>query len=170
MHHTVSVGDRSELWGFILLLEQVRMSLKKMLFGGSICCSKNLHVPFSINGAVTDVGVTWALIPPYHHRCWLLNFLFLFSLKYISSVISRNLLKCGLVRPKNTFPFFHQSISDELRLREVGRMSGCCWYMACTLHGRVLHLRMQQRTVCTDIGFPKCSGVHVEISVIDSCQ
>ena len=39
---------------------------------------QNLYVPFSINGAFTDVQVTHDAMgtntPPYHHRCWLLNF------------------------------------------------------------------------------------------------
>ena len=50
--------------------------------------------------------------PPYHHSCWLLNFvlitirmvLFLFGPKDTTSMISKNYLKCGLVRPRHTFP------------------------------------------------------------------
>jgi len=36
------------------------------------------------------------------------------------------------------FSTLHQSILDELGPREAGGVSGCCWYMAFTLHSRVL--------------------------------
>ena len=76
---------------------------------------QNLYVPFNIYGAFTDVQVTHAMgtnTPPYHHRCWLLNFalitvwivLFLFGQEDMTSMISKNNLKCRLVRPQHTFP------------------------------------------------------------------
>ena len=77
---------------------------------------QNLYVPFSIYGAVTDVQVPHDAIgtntPPYHHRCWLMNFvlitirmvLFLFGQEDTTSMISKNNLQCGLVRPQHTFP------------------------------------------------------------------
>ena len=48
--------------------------------------------------------------PPYHHWCWLLNLvlitiwmvLYLFSPEDTTSMISKNNLKCGLVRPQHT--------------------------------------------------------------------
>ncbi|KAL7855995.1 hypothetical protein AOLI_G00195990, partial [Acnodon oligacanthus] len=50
--------------------------------------------------------------PPHHQRCWLLNFvlitirtvLFLFGPEDTTSMISKNNVKCGLVRPQDTFP------------------------------------------------------------------
>ncbi|MED6259996.1 hypothetical protein ATANTOWER_027025 [Ataeniobius toweri] len=50
--------------------------------------------------------------PPYHHRCWLLNFvlitiqivLLLFSPDNTTSMISKTNWKCELVRPQHTFP------------------------------------------------------------------
>ena len=76
---------------------------------------QNLYVPFSTDGAFTDVQVhhsTGTYTPPYHHRCWLLNFalitvwmvLFLFDPEDTTSMISKNNLKCGLVRSQHTFP------------------------------------------------------------------
>ena len=78
---------------------------------------QNLHVPFSIYGAFTDIQVTPAMgtkTPPYHHRCWLWNFalitiwmvLFLFGPEDTMSMIYKNNLKCGLVRPQHTFPLY----------------------------------------------------------------
>ncbi|MEQ2215473.1 hypothetical protein XENOCAPTIV_001497 [Xenoophorus captivus] len=74
---------------------------------------QNLYVPFSINCAITDVQITNAMgtsTPPYHHRCWLLNFalikiqivLFLFGLEDMMSMISKNSLKFGLHRSQHT--------------------------------------------------------------------
>lgn len=56
----------------------------------------------------------------------------LFPLQYGGHNIHdfRKHLKCGLV------PFC--VISDELRHRQVGCVSGSCWYIAFALHGRVL--------------------------------
>ncbi|MED6237276.1 hypothetical protein ATANTOWER_021960, partial [Ataeniobius toweri] len=106
---------------------------------------QNLYVPFSNNDAFTDVQVTHDAmgtnIPPYHQRCWLLNFTliiiqivpFLFDPEDTTSVNPKNNFKCGLVRH---FYSLGQSISDELRPREAGSVSGCCRYIFFTLHGR----------------------------------
>ena len=51
--------------------------MKKTLLGWQHVLLQNLYVPFSINGAFTDVQVPHATgtnTAPYHHRCWLLNF------------------------------------------------------------------------------------------------
>ena len=90
-------------------------SMKKTLLGWQHVLLQNLYVPFSINGAFTDVQVPHATgtnTAPYHHRCWLLNFasitvrmvLFLFGPEDTTSTFSKNNLKCRLVRPQNTFP------------------------------------------------------------------
>ena len=67
---------------------------------------QNLDVPFSIDGAVTDMYVAHAMgtnTPPYHHRSWLLNFalvtiwmvFFLFCPEDTTAMISKyNLTVC----------------------------------------------------------------------------
>lgn len=61
----------------------------------------NLFVPFNINAAVTSVQVTHSMgvnTPPYHSRCWLLNFvlatiwmvLFQINVEDTLSMISQN--------------------------------------------------------------------------------
>ncbi len=91
------------------------MSLKKTLSGWKHMLLQNLYVPLSVNGAFTDVQVTHAMgtyTPSQHHRCWLLNFalitiwmvFFLFGLEDSTANISKNDVKCGLVRPQHTFP------------------------------------------------------------------
>uniref|UniRef100_A0A3B4CD99 Shugoshin C-terminal domain-containing protein n=1 Tax=Pygocentrus nattereri TaxID=42514 RepID=A0A3B4CD99_PYGNA len=95
--------------------QMVRTSLKKTLLGWQHMLLQNLYVPFNINGAFRDVQVTHAMgtnTPPHHQRCWLLNFalitirtvLFLFGPEDTTSMISKNNLKCGLIRPQDTFP------------------------------------------------------------------
>ena len=119
---------------------------------GSICC--------------TDVQVTHdatGTTPPYHHRCWLLNFeliaiwmvLFLFGLEDTTAMISKNYLKCGLVRSHHITLFHCSSVHLRwARARESGCDSGCCWYMAFTLQGRVLNCACR---LLTDSGFLKRS-------------
>lgn len=49
----------------------------KTLSGWQDMLFQNLYVPFTINGAFTDVPITHAMdtnTTPYHHRGWLLNF------------------------------------------------------------------------------------------------
>ncbi|MEQ2192848.1 hypothetical protein XENOCAPTIV_018377 [Xenoophorus captivus] len=160
MRHTFSMGDRSGLQedlgrsrtrtlyyeatplehvqnvAWHCLAEISRASLKKSLLGQQQMLLQNLDVPFSINGAFTDVPVTHDALgtntPPYYQSCWLLNFalitiqmvLFLFGPEDTTSMISRNNLKCGLVRPQ--FPTLLRSTSDELRSRKSGAVPGCC--------------------------------------------
>ena len=172
MRHTFSMGDRSGLQAGqsstrTLLLRSHAVvkraecglalscwnkqgqSMKKTLLGWQHVLLQNLYVPFSINGAFTDVQVPHATgtnTAPYHHRCWLLNFasitvrmvLFLFGPEDTTSTFSKNNLKCRLVRPTEHFSTWHQSISNELGPREVDGVSGCCWWMAFALHSRVL--------------------------------
>ena len=59
--------------------------MKKTLLGWQHVLLQNLYVPFSINGAFTDVQVPHATgtnTAPYHHRCWLLNFASISSNQY----------------------------------------------------------------------------------------
>ena len=79
---------------------------------------QKLYERFSIYGALTAVQVTHAMgtnTPPYQHRCWLLNFALitirtvLFGPEDTTSMIFKNNLKHGLIRPQNTFPLFSPS-------------------------------------------------------------
>uniref|UniRef100_A0AAR2KV92 Uncharacterized protein n=1 Tax=Pygocentrus nattereri TaxID=42514 RepID=A0AAR2KV92_PYGNA len=130
------------------LAEISRMSLKKTLLGWQQVLLQNLYVPFSINGAFTDVQVTPAMgtnPPPHHQRYWLLNFalktiptvLFLFGPEDTTSMISRNSVKCGRVRPQDTFPLCvspSQMSSAQRRRRRFWVVLICGF----ALHGRVL--------------------------------
>ncbi|MEQ2291216.1 hypothetical protein AMECASPLE_011155 [Ameca splendens] len=100
---------------------------------------QNLHVPFSINGAFTDVEVTYAIgtdTAPYHHTGWLLNLalitmqivLFLFGLEDTTSLISKNNLK--YYQTAAHFSTLRLSISNDLVHREASYVSGCCLSMA----------------------------------------
>ncbi len=43
---------------------------------GSICCSKTFYIPFRIHSAFQNMQaayIVWTYTPPYHQRCWLLN-------------------------------------------------------------------------------------------------
>ncbi len=45
---------------------------------GSICCSKNVYIPFSIHSAFQNMQAAHTVCtytPPYHQRCWLLNWM-----------------------------------------------------------------------------------------------
>ena len=83
-----------------------------------------------MNGAFTDVQVTHAMAtdtPPYHHRCWLLNFVLItiwMVLYLFSPVDTTPKMKCGLTTAH--FSTLCQSISYELGPREVYGVSGCC--------------------------------------------
>lgn len=93
---------------------------------GTICCS------VSSGGALTDGQVTHhatGINTPHHTKTdagtWTLlwrqsgwSFL-LFSPKETTSVISPNYLKCGQIRPQETFFTSHQS--DELRPKEISK-------------------------------------------------
>ena len=124
------------MWLSIVLLKLAGTSKKKTLLGWQHMLLQHLYVPFSINGAFTDVQVTHAMgtnIPPYHHICWLLNFLlitiwmvlFLFGPEDMTSMISKNNLKWTRQTTAH-FSTLRQSISDELGPREVGGISGRC--------------------------------------------
>ena len=59
---------------------------------------EQLYVPFSINGAFTDVLVTHAMgtnSPPHHHRCWLLTTIRM-------SLHFQKQFECGLIWPQRT--------------------------------------------------------------------
>ncbi len=100
MRHTFSIGDRSGLqagqsstrtsssaartcnvcrmWFCIVLLKYAWTSLEKMSSWRQHIVLQNLYVLFSINGAITEVQVTFAKgtdTTPYHDRPWLLDLL-----------------------------------------------------------------------------------------------
>ncbi len=74
---------------------------------GSICCSKTF-IPFSIHSAFQNMQAAHTVCtyaPPYHQKCWLLNWTLitrwkvslLFSPEDTASVISNKNVKFGLV-------------------------------------------------------------------------
>ncbi len=101
MRHTFSIGDRSGLqagqsstrtlflrsqglcnvcrmWFCIVLLKYAWASLEKMSSWRQHIVLQNLYVLFIINGAITEVQVTFAKgtdTTPYHDRPWLLDLL-----------------------------------------------------------------------------------------------
>ena len=170
MHHTLSMGDMSGKQSSTRTLlpqshaDETRtehcMPLscwnKKGCTWKTHCLDsllQNLYLPFSIDVAFKDVQVTHAIgtnAPPCRYRCWLLNFTlmtlltvhFLFSREDTMSMISKNNLKRWLVTPQYTFPLCSPSRMSS-GPEEVGNFSGCYWYLAFNLRGRLsfnLHL------------------------------
>lgn len=91
---------------------------------------------------------------PYHHRCWLLKFaliiwinLNLFSWRKQHPWFPKTIWNVDL-----SASTLCQSISDELGPRGVSSVSGCCWYVALNLYGRVLTCRWSDK-LFTDNGF-----------------
>ena len=122
--------------------------MKKTLLGWQHVLLQTLYVPFSINGAFTDVQVPHATgtnTAPYHHRCWLLNFASITVRKVLFSLVGghdvhifQKQFEMSTRQTTEHFSTWHQSISNELGPREVDGVSGCCWWMAFALHSRVL--------------------------------
>ncbi len=137
MRHTFSIGDRSGLqagqsstrtlfvgpglcnvcrmWFCIVLLKYAWMSLEKMSSWRQRIVLQNLYVLFSINGAITEVQVTFAKgtdTTPYHDRPWLLDLLlvtvwmilFFFGLEHTASIPPKKYLKYWFIWPQYTFP------------------------------------------------------------------
>ncbi len=139
MRHTFSIGDRSGLQagqsstrtlflrsqdfvmcaecGFALSCWNMHgRPWKRCLLEGSILCSKICkNVLFSINGAITEVQVTFAKgtdTTPYHDRPWLLDLLlvtvwmilFFFGPEHTASIPPQKYLKYWFIWPQYTFP------------------------------------------------------------------
>ncbi len=137
MCHTFSIGDRSGLQagqsstrtlflrsqdfvmcaecGFAFLLKYAWTSLEKMSSWRQHIVLQNLYVLFSINGAITEVQVTFAKgtdTTPYHDRPWLLDLLlvtvwmilFFFGPEHTASIPPKKYLKYWFIWPQNTFP------------------------------------------------------------------
>ncbi len=154
MRHTFSIGDRSGL--------QAGQSSTRTLFlrsqdfvmcaecGFALSCwnmhmkyeilqhivLQNLYVLFSINGAITEVQVTFAKgtdTTPYHDRPWLLDLLlvtvwmilFFFGPEHTASIPPKKYLKYWFIWPQYTFPLCG-SIPDASEPREVDGASGHC--------------------------------------------
>ncbi len=88
---------------------------KRCLLEGSHIVLQNLYVLFSINGAITEVQVTFAKgtdTTPYHDRPWLLDLLlvtvwmilFFFGPEHTASIPPKNYLKYWFIWPQYTFP------------------------------------------------------------------
>ncbi len=138
MRHTFSIGDRSGLQagqsstrtlflrsqdfvmcaecGFcIVLLKYAWTSLEKMSSWRQHIVLQNLYVLFSINGAITEVQVTFAKgtdTTPYHDRPWLLDLLlvtvwmilFFFGPEHTASIPPKKYLKYWFIWPHYMFP------------------------------------------------------------------
>ncbi len=138
MRHTFSIGDRSGLqagqsstrtlflrsqdfvmcgrmWFCIVLLKYAWTSLEKMSSWRQHIVLQNLYVLFSINGAITEVQVTFAKgtdTTPYHDRPWLLDLLlvtvwmilFFFGPEHTASIPPKKYLKYWFIWPQYTFP------------------------------------------------------------------
>lgn len=76
------------------------------------------------------------------------------------SMTSKSNLNVWLARQTTTHLFtLHQSISNELKLRELPILYKCSWYMTFTLH-----MKMQQQTVFISNSFLKCFQAHIVTS------
>lgn len=99
------------------------------------------------------VPMPWVHTPISYFGLLIIQIIFfLFSRNDVRSMISKNNLKFGLIKPQHTFILsVSQSVSDELRPREVTQGSDFFFkYLAFALHGLNLHLKMQRQTVFTD--------------------
>ncbi len=92
------------MWFCIVLLKYAWMSLEKMSSWRQHIVLQNLYVLFSINGAITEVQVTFAKgtdTTPYHDRPWLLDLLlvtvwmilFFFGPEHTASIPPKKYLK-----------------------------------------------------------------------------
>ncbi len=138
MCHTFSIGDRSGLQagqsstrtlflrsqdfvmcaecGFALSCWNMHgRPWKRCLLEGSILCSKISMYFSAINGAITEVQVTFAKgtdTTPYHDRPWLLDLLlvtvwmilFFFGPEHTASIPPKKYLKYWFIWPQYTFP------------------------------------------------------------------
>ena len=129
---------------------------------------------YTVNRALTDFTVTHDAMgtntPTYHLRCWLLKLvlviiwmnLFLFSVAVTASMISKNNLRCGVVRPQHTFPLcvsLSQMRSDSEKsaaFLDVVNIWPLFTWERPNFHSSILH-----QSMFTDIGFPNCSQPHV---------
>lgn len=121
---------------------------------------QNPYVSFSINGAL---GTN---IPPYHHRCSILNFMLVtiwMVLYLVSPEESTSMIFLLNFDSSDHSTHFH-FLSVHLRRAQALRGQQCCWmlliYSFC---------RWQRWTVFIKSGFSKCSWTHV-MSSIQSCQ
>ncbi len=91
------------MWFCIVLLKYAWTSLEKMSSWRQHIVLQNLYVLFSINGAITEVQVTFAKgtdTTPYHDRPWLLDLLLVTVWMILSSLV-RSTRRPFL--PKNTW-------------------------------------------------------------------
>ncbi len=159
MRHTFSIGDRSGLqagqsstrtlflrsqdfcnvcrmWFCIVLLKYAWTSLEKMSSWRQHIVLQNLYVLFSINGAITEVQVTFAKgtdTTPYHDRPWLLDLLlvtvwmilFFFGPEHTASIPPKNTWNTDS-SDHSTRSTVWWSIPDASESREVDGASGHC--------------------------------------------
>ncbi len=160
MRHTFSIGDRSGLqagqsstrtlflrqpglcnvcrmWFCIVLLKYAWTSLEKMSSWRQHIVLQNLYVLFSINGAITEVQVTFAKgtdTTPYHDRPWLLDLLlvtvwmilFFFGPEHTASIPPKKILEILIHLTTVHVSTVWWSIPDASEPREVDGASGHC--------------------------------------------
>lgn len=114
---------------------------KQKGLNGSICCTANLYVPLSVNGAVTDVHVTHdtgANRPPCHHRHLRYtrdeNKLILFLLCLEGS---------GVPRARQSLNLHLQMLRKKLLLAVVHRIFLVFYYAAPPRGSKVASIRFQ---------------------------
>ncbi len=119
------------------LVEYAWTSLEKMSSLKAAYCAPNLYVLFSINGAITEVQVTFAKgtdTTPYHDRPWLLDLFagnslddpFLFGPEHTASIPPKKYLKYWFIWPQYNVSTVWWSIPDASEPREVDGASGHC--------------------------------------------
>ncbi len=126
------------MWFCIVLLNMHGRPWKRCLLEGSILCSKNLYVLFSINGAITEVQVTFAKgtdTTPYHDRPWLLDLLlvtvwmilFFFGPERTASIPPKKIPEILIHLTTVHVSTVWWSIPDASEPREVDGASGHCY-------------------------------------------
>ncbi len=112
--------------------------------------------------------------PPYHQRCWLLNWTLITRWKVSLLFICDFQQECQIWTRLTIEHFFtlKRSILNEPWPTGHDGASGPCSHMASFFawYSFSWHLQMARRTVFTDSGFWKYSWAHLVISITESCQ
>ncbi len=147
--------------------------LKYTSSGGVHMLLWNLYIPFSIHSAFQNMQAAHTVCtyaPPYHQRCWLLNWTLITHWKV--SVLFSPEDTVSVISNKNRLTIEHFSTLKQSILKEpwpTGHdgASGPCSHMASFLHDSIL--QMARRIVFTDSGFWKYSWAHLVMSMSESC-
>lgn len=120
---------------------------------------------------------TSLLYTPNHQRCWILNWIlmtcwkvsFLFNPEDAVSMITNKNVKCGLVRPQNSFLLWNTHFQMSLCSHDTMALLNCVqiWLPFCVI---CWHLQMAQCIVLTYRGFWYYSWACLVMSEIQSYQ